>query len=64
MLFDLKTDIDDFHVYGREVYWLCEKKQSESKFSNVVFEKKLKFRTTFRGMNTIAKLASKYARES
>ena len=27
-----RTDLDDFHVQGREVYWLC-KKQSESTFS-------------------------------
>ena len=28
------TDIDDFHTHGREVYWLCKKRQSESTFSN------------------------------
>ncbi len=28
----LRTDMDDFHVYGRELYWLCQKKQSESDF--------------------------------
>ena len=27
-----QTDIDDFRVRGREVYWLCRKKQSESSF--------------------------------
>ena len=27
------TDIDDFHTHGREVYWLCKKRQSESTFS-------------------------------
>jgi uncharacterized protein (DUF1697 family) len=25
-LLALKTDIDDFHVQGREVYWLCRRK--------------------------------------
>lgn len=25
-LLALKTDIDDFHVEGREIYWLCRKK--------------------------------------
>src|SRR5579862_2676169 len=29
-LLALKTDIDDFHVHGREIYWACRKKQSES----------------------------------
>ncbi len=61
-LMALKTDIDDFHVNGREVYWLCRKRQSESTFSNVRFEKLTKARVTFRGVNTVAKLARKYAR--
>ena len=55
----LKTGIDDFHVNEREVYWLCKVGQSDSKFSNVVFEKATKARVTFRGANTIAKLAAK-----
>jgi uncharacterized protein (DUF1697 family) len=59
-LMGLKTDIDDFHAHGREVYWLCQKKQSESTFSNAVFERTLKIQTTFRGFNTVLKLAAKY----
>jgi uncharacterized protein (DUF1697 family) len=58
-LMTLRTAIDDFHVHGREVYWLCRKKQSESTFSNRVFERAIKVSTTFRGANTIAKLAAK-----
>lgn len=59
-LLALKTDIDDFHVHGREVYWLCRKKQSESTFSNVVLEKTIGRSATFRGINTIQKMAAKY----
>jgi uncharacterized protein (DUF1697 family) len=59
-LMALKTEIDDFHVHGREVYWVCRKKQSESTFSNVRFEKIVKCRTTFRGVKTVARLATKY----
>ncbi|MBI3240862.1 MAG: DUF1697 domain-containing protein [Chloroflexi bacterium] len=59
-LMRLKTDIDDFHAHGREVYWLCRKKQSESTFSNALFERTLKIQTTFRGFNTVLKLAAKY----
>jgi uncharacterized protein (DUF1697 family) len=55
----LKTEIDDFHVNGREVYWLCKLRQSESTFSNVVFEKAVKARVTFRGANTVARIAAK-----
>ena len=54
-----KTEMDDFHTHQREVYWRCTKKQSESKFSNVVFERKLKIRATFRGINTVKRLAAK-----
>lgn len=56
----LKTDIDDFHVHGRELYWLCLKKQSESTFSNAVLEKALGLKSTLRGVNTIRKMAEKY----
>ncbi|MBK7317117.1 MAG: hypothetical protein IPI86_05530 [Anaerolineales bacterium] len=56
----MKTDIDDFHIHGRELYWLCRKKQSESKISNVVLEKALGLKTTLRGINTINKMAEKY----
>jgi uncharacterized protein (DUF1697 family) len=59
-LMSLKTDIDDFHVHGRELYWLCKKKQSESKVSNVSIEKALGVKSTLRGMNTVNKLAEKY----
>lgn len=55
-----RTGSDEFHCHGRELYWLCRNKQSESDFSNAAFERALKVRTTFRGLNTIAKLAEKY----
>jgi uncharacterized protein (DUF1697 family) len=59
-LLALKTDIDEFHVRGREVYWLCRTKQSESKFSNVVLEKAIGQAATLRGINTLQKLAAQY----
>ena len=60
-LLALRTDIDEFHVNGREVYWLCRKRQGESTFSNMRFEKALGVRSTFRGLNTVAKLSAKYS---
>jgi len=63
LLMALRTDIDDFHVNGREVYWLCKKSQSDSKFSNIRFEKALQTRATFRGVKTVTKLAGKYAKK-
>ncbi|MCU1385368.1 MAG: uncharacterized protein JWL71_4065 [Acidobacteria bacterium] len=59
-LMALKTDIDDFHCNGREVYWLCRKKQSDSTFSNASLEKALKIRATLRGISTIARLSAKH----
>ena len=61
-LITLKSDIDDFHIHGREVYWLCLKKQSDSKFSNAVLEKALGVKSTMRGINTVQKLADKYVK--
>jgi uncharacterized protein (DUF1697 family) len=60
-LMSLRTDIDDFHVHEREVYWLCRMKQSESTFSNAVLEKTLGRRSTLRGANTVKKIAAKYS---
>jgi len=59
----LKTDIDDFHVHGREAYWLCKTKQSDSRFSNTRFEKLLNARATWRNVNTVVRLAAKYESE-
>ncbi|MBM3125728.1 MAG: DUF1697 domain-containing protein [Chloroflexi bacterium] len=59
-LMALKTEIDDFRVHGREVYWLCREKQSKSTFSNAALEKASGMQSTLRGMNTVKKLAEKY----
>jgi len=55
------TDVDDFHVYGREVYWLSRKKISESKFSGAQLERTLGMPATIRNANTVKKIALKYA---
>jgi uncharacterized protein (DUF1697 family) len=57
-LMALRTDIDDFAVHGREIYWLCRKKQSESTFSNAVLEKTLGRPSTLRGAATLQKMAA------
>ena len=57
----LRTDIDDFHVHGREIYWLCRKSQSGSKISNAVLEKAVGQKSTLRGANTVKKMAAKYS---
>jgi uncharacterized protein (DUF1697 family) len=60
-LFAFKTDIDEFHVHRREVYWLCRKRQTESTFSNAVLEKILLQPSTLRGVDTIKRIAEKCA---
>jgi uncharacterized protein (DUF1697 family) len=60
-LMALRTDIDDFHVHGREIYWLCRKKQSGSKISNAVLERAVGQKSTLRGANTVKKMAARYS---
>ena len=54
------SDVDWFHVQGREVYWLCFKKISESKFSGGKLEKTLGMPVTLRNVNTVNRLVAKY----
>lgn len=59
-LLALRTAGDDFHVRGREVYWLSRARLSGSKFSYAVLERTLGGQATFRGMNTITRLVAAY----
>jgi len=59
-LLGLQNEIDQFKVVGREVYWLCQVRQSESKFSNAVLEKTLRQPATFRQMTTVQRMVDKY----
>jgi uncharacterized protein (DUF1697 family) len=52
------NELDAFHAQGRELYWMSRHKQSESKFSNAAFEHALGLRATFRGMNTVQRIAA------
>jgi uncharacterized protein (DUF1697 family) len=60
-LMKLRSATDDFHVNGREIYWVSTLGQSQSKISNVLLERRLQTSTTFRGINTIQRLTAKYA---
>lgn len=61
-LLTYKNEIDDFHVHEREIYWQCQVRQSDSKFSNAVLEKAIRRRATLRGISTIQKMAEKYSK--
>jgi uncharacterized protein (DUF1697 family) len=59
-LMSLRSEVDAFHVRGRELWWKCLVGQGDSKFSNVTFERVVGVAATFRGVKTIQKLAAKY----
>ena len=55
-----KTEVDDFHVHEREIYWLCRIRSHESEFSLARLEKALGIQATFRNSTTVRKLAALY----
>ena len=57
----LETAIDRFSVHEREVYWLCRRRQSESKFSSASLERTLGVRSTMRGASTVERMVARYA---
>jgi uncharacterized protein (DUF1697 family) len=59
-LMALRTPVDDFHVHGREIYWLRRTGMSESAFSGGLLEKTIGLPATMRNISTVSKLAAKY----
>jgi len=59
-LMALQNEIDAFAVLGRDMFWLCEVRQSESKFANTVLEKALGQPATMRQVSTMQRLVDKY----
>lgn len=59
-LINAGTASDEFHLNGRELYWLRRGASSESEFSGAKLEKTLGLATTIRNMNTLRRLAAKY----
>ena len=58
-LMELKTDTNEFHVRGREIYWLRCKEKGRSTFSTLPFEKIFGKRFTIRSAKTIDRMALK-----
>jgi uncharacterized protein (DUF1697 family) len=55
----LCSDLDTLHIHGREVYWLCRGKMSESKlFVRGLLEKTIGEVTTTRNLTTLNKLVA------
>jgi len=57
----LATKVDEFHVHGRELYWLCRNKISESEVSGALLAKTLGMQTTLRNSTTVKKIAAKFS---
>ena len=55
----LVSDTDDFHIEGREAYWLARTGVGNSKLMNGSLQKALGAATTFRNVNTVRRLAAK-----
>jgi uncharacterized protein (DUF1697 family) len=56
-----ETEVDTFHVHGREVYWLARAGLGQSQFSGGLLEKILGQPATLRNTTSLRKLAAKYA---
>ncbi len=56
-LMEFRSPVDDFNFHGREAYWLCRVRVSESAFSGAMLEKALGMPATLRNMTTVRKIA-------
>lgn len=56
----LSTEVDIFHIYHNQVYWLYRRSLGESGFTNASIEKILGTPATRRNSNTIHKIVAKY----
>lgn len=56
-----RSGMDDFHVHGREIYWLRHPPASASVFSGAVLERGLGKQATLRNVTTVRKMAAKFA---
>ena len=60
-LLAFRTDDDEFEVRGREAFWLCRTRFSDSKVSGAKIEKALAMPATFRNVTTVRTLALRSA---
>ncbi len=60
LLLSSNSKVDDFHLHGREVYWLLRTRFGDSEFSGARLEKTLGMPVTLRNSTTVGKLVAKY----
>ncbi|HEX9014050.1 MAG TPA: DUF1697 domain-containing protein [Anaerolineaceae bacterium] len=56
-LMEFRSAVDEFHTQGREIYWRCLIRSSDSQFSLARLEKALGIQATFRNSTTLRKMA-------
>jgi uncharacterized protein (DUF1697 family) len=59
-LLSLATPTDDFHLHGRELYWLRHGRMSDSKLTPTRLEKAAGMPMTARNISTVRNLAEKW----
>jgi uncharacterized protein (DUF1697 family) len=59
-LIALSTEVDEFQVHQRELYWLARQGMGRSTISGALLEKTLGLPATMRNITTVRKLAAKY----
>ena len=59
-LLSFRTERDDFRVHGRELYWLCRGKITDSMVNWRIVAKAVPMRSTVRNMTMLRKLAALY----
>jgi uncharacterized protein (DUF1697 family) len=62
-MLSFRTEMDDFQVQGRELYWLCRGKVTDSLVSWPRVTKLVTMPSTMRNLTTIRKLAARYPPE-
>ena len=55
----LRTPVDELHIHGRELYWGCRTRFSDSAVSGAALERALGMPMTMRNVTTVRKLAAK-----
>ena len=60
-LMSLKSDLDNFHLQDRQLYWITKTRFSESKIAAKV-SRILGDRSTARGLRTVKQIVEKYCR--
>jgi uncharacterized protein (DUF1697 family) len=56
----LRTNVDEFSLNGREIYWWCRTRLNETQVTGPRLAKALGMQTTFRNVTTVRRLVAKY----